>query len=144
MLDCWLPSKDNNDAIMALLAPWIELLRGKEQHKLATKVAERLNSMLEAEFSFSAQRQVVWPFKVLLKWHQIIPYRIWLLPVKRHVLQGFLDYLRLWLEDPDANYAEIADWYWQWKQMYPAAIFASSDIQNAFREALVYMAFALS
>ncbi|KAJ2356127.1 hypothetical protein IWW50_002896 [Coemansia erecta] len=142
-LDSWTPSRDTNDAVLALVSPWLELLHGKEQRKLASRVAERLGGMLQTQFEFNAQRQVVWPFKALLKWQGVMPYRSWLPLLKQHVLRGFLDYLRLWLEDADANYAEIADWYWQWRQMYPPAVFDSVDVQSSFREALVYMAFKL-
>ncbi|KAJ2503603.1 hypothetical protein GGH96_000163 [Coemansia sp. RSA 1972] len=142
-LDAWTPSKESNSAMISIVSPWLELLHGKEQHKLASKVCERLRTMLQTAFEFNAQRQVVWPFKAMLKWHNIVPHVLWVPVLKQHVLDGFINYLRMWLEDTDANYAEIADWYWQWKQMYPADVFASSDIQGVFREALVYMAFAV-
>ncbi|KAJ2146423.1 hypothetical protein IW142_002125 [Coemansia sp. RSA 564] len=142
-LDAWTPTKESNSAMISIVSPWLELLHGKEQHKLASKVCERLRTMLETAFEFNAQRQVVWPFKVMLKWHNIVPHALWFPVLKQSVLDGFLNYLRMWLEDTDANYAEIADWYWQWKQMYPVDVFASSDIQGVFREALVYMAFAV-
>ncbi|KAJ1858366.1 hypothetical protein GGH12_000025 [Coemansia sp. RSA 1822] len=142
-LDSWTPSKESNSAMISIVSPWLELLHKKEQHKLASKVCERLRTMLQTAFEFNAQRQVVWPFKVMLKWHNIVPHALWFPVLKQHVLDSFLNYLRMWLEDTDANYAEIADWYWQWKQMYPADVFASSDIQGVFREALVYMAFAV-
>ncbi|KAJ2804905.1 hypothetical protein H4R20_002312 [Coemansia guatemalensis] len=143
-IDCWPLSKDTNEDIILLVAPWMHVLHGKELRRLATSVADRLKSMLRSEFAFNAQKQVLWPFKALLKWRHSMPQDIWLPLVRSTVLRGFLDYLRRWLEDPDANYAEIADWYWQWKLLYPIDVRDSPDIQDAFRDALVYMAYALS
>ncbi|KAJ1734975.1 hypothetical protein LPJ61_000794 [Coemansia biformis] len=142
-LDCWVPSKGSNDTTMALVSPWMEVLGGKERHKLAAAAAARLDAMLRAELEFNAHRQVVWPFKLLVKWHGILPRDVWASLARRGVLERFLDYLRRWLEDRDADYAEVADWYWQWKLLFPADAATYPGIQDAFREALVYMAYAL-
>ncbi|KAJ2850109.1 hypothetical protein IWW36_002164 [Coemansia brasiliensis] len=109
MLDSWSISKESNDAVIALVAPWMELLHKKDQRKLASKVFERLDAMLDAEFSINAQQQHIWPFKLLLKWHGVLPNDVWLALTGKHVFGKFLSYLRLWLESPDANYAEIAE-----------------------------------
>ncbi|KAI9474649.1 GC-rich sequence DNA-binding factor-like protein-domain-containing protein [Coemansia mojavensis] len=143
MLDCWSISSESNDAVMALVTPWMELLPKKDQRKLASKIFERLDAMLDAEFNISTQQQRIWPFNLLLKWHGVLANDAWLALTSKHVFGKFLSHLRLWLESPDADYAEIAEWYWQWRQLFPAAIFAMPDIQNIFRQALVCMAYAL-
>ncbi|KAJ2252608.1 hypothetical protein GGI13_003181 [Coemansia sp. RSA 455] len=143
-LDYWTPTKENNGAVLSLLLPWMEIIQSKELRKLSAKISDRLEMMLRAEFQFNAQRQVVWPFKVLIRWHNVLPFDAWFVLVKRQVLAKFIDYLKLWLEDPSANYAEIADWYWQWKQMYPPEIFALEAVQHEFKRILVLMAYALS
>ncbi|KAJ2076963.1 hypothetical protein H4R24_005407 [Coemansia sp. RSA 988] len=143
-VDCWVLTKDTNEDIKLLVAPWMDLLHGRVLRRLAGSIADRLDSMLRSEFAFNAQKQTLWPFKALLKWRHSMPRDIWLSLVRRTILQGFLDYLRHWLEDQDANYAEIADWYWQWKLMYPPDVRDSPEIQDAFRDALVYMAYAVS
>ncbi|KAJ1960409.1 hypothetical protein GGI12_003815 [Dipsacomyces acuminosporus] len=143
MLDCWTPTKDNNGDILAVVSPWMEVFEGKELQKLSMKVADRLEIMLRSEFRFDAQRQTIWPFRVLLKWHNILPFKTWFSLVQRNVIGGFLDYLRVWLAQPGANYAEIADWYWQWKSLYPAEIFKEAVVQQEFRQALVYMSYAV-
>ncbi|KAJ2885017.1 hypothetical protein H4R27_001682 [Coemansia aciculifera] len=143
-LDYWTPTKENNGVVVSLLLPWMEIIQSKELRKLTAKVSDRLEAMLRAEFQFNAQRQVVWPFKILIKWHNVLPFDTWFVLVKRQVLAKFIDYLRLWLEDPNANYAEIADWYWQWKQMYPPEMFALEAVQHEFKKILVLMAYALS
>ncbi|KAJ2489082.1 hypothetical protein IWW37_004279 [Coemansia sp. RSA 2050] len=143
-LDYWTPTKESNSVVLSLLLPWAEIIQGKELRKLSAKVSDRLEAMLRAEFQFNAQRQVVWPFKALIKWRSVLPPDTWFALVKRQVLSKFIDYLRLWLEDPSADYAEIADWYWQWKQMYPPEIFALEAVQQEFKKALVLMAYALS
>ncbi|KAJ2745542.1 hypothetical protein GGI20_002085 [Coemansia sp. BCRC 34301] len=143
-LDSWTPTKENNSEILSLLLPWMDVFQGKELHRLCAKVSDRLEAMLRADFQFNAQRQVVWPFKVLVKWHNILPFDAWFALAKRQVLARFLDYLRMWLEDPNANYAEVADWYWQWKQMYPPEIFTNEAVQQEFKKAVVLMSFAQS
>ncbi|KAJ1956774.1 hypothetical protein EC988_001172 [Linderina pennispora] len=143
-LDKWTPSKENNSDIMALVSPWMEIFDGKDLRRLSTKVSSRLEDMLRTEFRFDAQRQVVWPFKVVLKWHSLLPFAPWFAVVRRGVLNGFIDYLRRWLSDPGANYAEIADWYWAWKSLYPQEIFERSEVQQEFRKPLVYMSYAMS
>ncbi|KAJ2159770.1 hypothetical protein GGF46_002765 [Coemansia sp. RSA 552] len=142
-MDYWAPSKENNSHIVALVAPWMEVLQGKEQRKLSAKVAERLSAMLQAAFEFNAQKQSIWPFRILTSWYYVLPRDRWLALAKRHVFDGFHTYLRRWLTAPGANYSEIADWYQQWKLLYPVDILACPDVQRAFREALVYMAYAL-
>ncbi|PIA18213.1 hypothetical protein COEREDRAFT_6947 [Coemansia reversa NRRL 1564] len=143
-IDCWSLSKDSNEDIILLLAPWMDVLRGKELRRLANNAADLLHTLLRSEFVFNARKQTLWPFKALLKWRHSMPLDIWLSLVRRTILQDFLDYLRRWLEDRNSNYAEIADWYWQWKLMYPTDVRDSPDIQDAFKTALVYMAYALS
>ncbi|KAJ2684521.1 hypothetical protein IWW39_004860 [Coemansia spiralis] len=143
-LDYWTPTKESNSIVLSLVYPWAEIIQGKELRKLSAKVSDRLEAMLRAEFQFNAQRQVVWPFKVLVKWHSVLPSDAWLALAKRQVLSKFIDYLRLWLEDPNADYAEIADWYWQWRQLHPPEIFALEAVQQEFKKALVLMAYALS
>ncbi|KAJ2780993.1 hypothetical protein H4R18_003143 [Coemansia javaensis] len=142
-LDCWVPSRDTNDAIAALVSPWLEVLRGKERARVAARVAERLDAMLRAEFEFNAQKQTLWPFKALVKWHAVLPPDVWAPLARRSVLARFLDYLRRWLEAPGADYAQVADWYWQWRLLFPADAIAHPEIQGAFREALVCMCLAL-
>ncbi|KAJ2890544.1 hypothetical protein IWW38_004074 [Coemansia aciculifera] len=144
VLDYWTPTKENNGKIISLLLPWLEIFQGKEFRRLCAKISDRLEAMLRAEFQFNAQRQTIWPFKVLVKWHGLLPFDDWFSIVKRQVLVKFLDYLRMWLEDPNANYAEVADWYWQWKQMYPPEIFSVEAAQHEFKKAVVLMAYALS
>ncbi|KAJ2484284.1 hypothetical protein EV174_002553 [Coemansia sp. RSA 2320] len=143
-LDHWTPTKGNNGEIISLLLPWMEICQGKELRRLSIKVSDRLDVMLRAEFEVNAQRQVVWPFKVLMKWHSVLPFDDWFLLVKRRVLGKFTNYLRTWLEDQSANYADVADWYWQWKQLYPPEIFALESVQKEFRGALVLMSYAVS
>ncbi|KAJ2234931.1 hypothetical protein IWW45_003014 [Coemansia sp. RSA 485] len=143
-LDHWNPSKTNNKEIVALAAPWIALFHGKDQQRLCAKIVGRLETMLCSSFEFNAQKQSVWPFRVLLKWYEVLPFSAWLAIIKSQVLPKFLDYLGRWLEDPRADYAEIADWYWQWRQQYPAAVFEHNDAQLQFRRALVLMASAVA
>ncbi|KAJ1935051.1 hypothetical protein GGF37_006140 [Kickxella alabastrina] len=143
-LDLWVPSRESNSDIISIISPWTELFQGKELRRLSAKVVERLEGMLRAEFEFNAQRQTTWPFKVLLKWHSHLPFTDWFALVKRRILSAFIDYLRRWLEDPRANYAEIAEWYWQWKILYPAAIFERAEVQREFKKALVLMTLAMS
>ncbi|KAJ1944070.1 hypothetical protein FBU59_002706 [Linderina macrospora] len=143
-LDKWTPTKESNGDIIALVSPWFEIFDGKDLRRLSAKVSSRLEDMLRAEFHFDAQRQVVWPFKAVLKWHPILPFESWFAVVRRGILSGFVTYLRRWLADPEANYAEIADWYWTWKSLYPPEIFERSEVQQEFRKALVYMSYAMS
>ncbi|KAJ2393628.1 hypothetical protein GGI23_005004, partial [Coemansia sp. RSA 2559] len=71
--------------------------------------------MLKSEFQFNAQKQSIWAFKALMEWHGILPFEVWFSVVKKGVVSRFLDYLWAWLQQPNRNYSEIADWYWQWK-----------------------------
>ncbi|KAJ2781275.1 hypothetical protein GGI15_003256 [Coemansia interrupta] len=141
-LNSWIPSKESNPDIMPLVSPWLELLHGKELRKLSSKVIERLELMLRSEPVFDAHGQPSWPFGVLVKWHPYLPFTDWFSLVKGQVLPKFVAHLRRWLEDPSANYAEIADWYWQWRQLYPSSIFEHVAVQAEFRKPLVYMAVA--
>ncbi|KAJ1814047.1 hypothetical protein LPJ56_004968 [Coemansia sp. RSA 2599] len=143
-LDRWEPSKTNNKDIVALVTPWIDFFQGRDLQRLCAKIAERLEAMLCSSFEFNAHKQSVWPFKVLVKWHGVLPFSTWFSLVRSQVLPRFLDYLGRWLEDPGADYAEVADWYWQWRQQYPAAMFEHGDVQQQFRRALVLMASALA
>ncbi|KAI8319517.1 hypothetical protein GQ54DRAFT_306219 [Martensiomyces pterosporus] len=143
-LDYWMPTKENNSDMVALVSPWMDVFEDKELRRLSAKVVDRLEGMLRSEFRFDAQRQVIWPFKVLLAWHGVLPFGTWFSLVQRQVISGFLNYLRVWLSDPNANYAEIADWYWRWKLLYPADIFREPEVQHEFKKALVYMSYAVS
>ncbi|KAJ1719813.1 hypothetical protein LPJ53_005481 [Coemansia erecta] len=142
VLNSWIPSKESNPDIMMLVSPWLELLHGKELRKLSSKVIERLELMLRSEPAFGAQGQSLWSFEVLVKWHTYLPFTDWFSLVKGQVLPKFVAHLRQWLEDPGASYAEIADWYWQWRQLYPATIFEQEAVQAEFRKPLIYMAIA--
>ncbi|KAJ2766882.1 hypothetical protein IWQ56_003544 [Coemansia nantahalensis] len=142
-LDCWVPSKGSNDLLAALVSPWIEVLHGRDRAKLIAAAVSCLSAMLRANLEFNAQRQALWPFKLLVKWHRILPLDTWASLARSSVLERFLDYLRQWLAEQDADYAEVADWYWQWKLLFPADAVVCPEIQDAFREALVYMAFSL-
>ncbi|KAJ2377640.1 hypothetical protein GGI05_006842, partial [Coemansia sp. RSA 2603] len=102
----------------------------------------RLELMLRSESVFDTQGQPMWPFEVLIKWHTYLPFADWFSLIKGQVLPKFVAYLRQWLDDPNASYPEIADWYWQWRQQYPADIFEHAAVQTEFRKPLVYMAVA--
>ncbi|KAJ2556873.1 hypothetical protein EV175_001712 [Coemansia sp. RSA 1933] len=143
VLSLWTPSTKSNKDVVALMAPWLQVLQGKDLYKLGSKVAGRLEYMLESEFQFNAQKQVIWPFKALLEWHDVLPFDVWFSIAKRGVISKFLDYLWAWLQHPNSNYAEIANWYWQWRHMYPDDIFVHPDVQSEFRTALVYMAHSM-
>ncbi|KAJ1768837.1 hypothetical protein IW140_005433 [Coemansia sp. RSA 1813] len=144
VLDLWVPSRQTNKDIVGLVSPWMQVLQGKDRYKLCIKVARRLEHMLKSEFRFDAQKQTTWPFKVLIEWHGVLPLEEWFSVAEKGIISRFLDYLWTWLQQPNTNYAEIADWYWQWKRMYPDEIFAHPVVQNEFKKALVYMAHAMT
>ncbi|KAJ2657440.1 hypothetical protein IWW48_004511 [Coemansia sp. RSA 1200] len=143
-LELWEPSKQSNSDIIALVLPWFQVLQGKELYRLSTKVASRLVSMLESNFCFNAQKQTTWAFRSLIAWYDVLPFDVWFSVTKRCVMSKFLDYLWTWLLQPNANYGEIADWYWQWKQMFPGKIFTHLDMENEFKKGLVYMAHGMA
>lgn len=143
VIEIWKPTVDNNRDVMALIAPWVDVLQGKDKRKLCAKISSRLEDMLQKEFTIDAQHQILWPFKALEQWYGILPFATWFVVVQKQVMPKFLDYLKAWLEIKDANYSEIADWYEQWKETYPLEIMEHSEVQDEFKKALIYMSYAL-
>ncbi|KAI9506698.1 GC-rich sequence DNA-binding factor-like protein-domain-containing protein [Coemansia spiralis] len=98
-LEFWEPSKQSNNDIITLVSPWLQVLQDKDQHRLSTKIADRLESMLQTEFQFNAQQQKLWAFKAFAKWYGILPFGVWFAVAKRQVISKFLDYLWIGLSN---------------------------------------------
>lgn len=128
-----------DDSALDVLAPWQKVLKRAEWEKLMTKaVIPKLEQAL-SELEVNPTAEDVYLFRAVSTWDGIVPAHHMIAILEHHFFPKWRRALQLWLQQSDADFAEIEQWYSGWKAMLPENVRAHERVRQQLNRALAMM-----
>lgn len=137
----WHPS---DRSPLDVLEPWKKVLRRNEWEKLMTKhIVPKLEQAL-ADIEVNPAKEDVQVFKAVCEWDSLVPVQHMVAILEQKFFPKWRKALQQWLQQEDADFAEVEQWYTGWKALLPQNVLAHEKVRQQLNRALAMMDDAVS
>ncbi|WFD35013.1 hypothetical protein MCUN1_001859 [Malassezia cuniculi] len=139
-LGAWDPAS----GVPADLLHWRTVFAGADwEALLLDRIVPRLGNLLRTKFVVDPSAQDMSALEMVVAWHGTLRDHILSRILETEWMPKWLNILHAWLTQPDADLAEIADWYTFWRSWFPPDVLSLPGVASAFTRALELMNAAL-
>lgn len=133
-----------DSSALIILKPWFGVFSpGNWDGFMFKNIIPKLSRLMQT-FVVDPSNQDLKDFNNLLSWQNLLPPQSLVTILDKYFFPQWLKALSMWLNNGNANFSEIADWYEGWNAMFPPKLMENPFIVDRFNAARDMMSRAIS